>query len=436
MAQMETPFDAVVVGGGIGGLASAALLAREGKRVVLLEKASGLGGRGATQVESGFHFNLGPHALYRGGDAMRILRGLGVKPTGGVPSADGGLAVRGGRGHTLPGGFISLLTTDLLGVGGKLEIARLLATLPRIDASAQDSTSWGDWVNKNLTNPVARELLTALIRLSTYTNAPRLLSAGAALRQLQMAVTDNVLYADGGWQTVVDGIRAVAADAGVEIRCGARVAAVCASDVGQRVELADGGSLEAGAVVMAVPPNVAASLCDGEGGAAITSWSEELVPVRAACLDVGLSQLPKSRNLFALGIDEPLYMSVHTAVARLAEPGGSVIQVAKYLAAGEESDAKAVEAELEGLLDLVQPGWREFIVERRFLPEMVVSYSVAEARNAARRPGPTVPGSAGLYVVGDWVGAKGMLVDTALASAESAVSLILANGSAGSREVA
>lgn len=428
MAHTDSSLDAVVVGGGLGGLTAAALLARAGKRVALFERAPDVGGRAATQVSSGFHFNLGPHALYRSGEGMRVLGRLGLKPAGGMPSADGGLALRGGRAHTLPGGLLSLLTTDLFGIGGKLEVARLLAILPRLDAAPHDSVPWSDWVRDNVGAPVARELLTALIRLSTYLNAPDRVSAGAALRQLQMALASNVLYLDGGWQTLVDGLREVAVGAGAEVRGGARVAAVRQTDFGFRVELAAGEAVEARAVVLAVPPGVAASLCHGEAGATLAAWKDDLVPARAACLDVGLSQLPKSRNLFALGVDRPLYFSVHSAVARLSEPGANTVHVAKYLPAGQPNDPAADELELEGVLDLVQPGWRDFVVERRFLPEMVVTHAVVEARNAGRRPGPAVPGCGGLYVVGDWVGSVGMLADASFASAASTVSAILANG--------
>lgn len=426
--------DVVVVGGGIGGLACAALLGRQGKRVVLLERAPELGGRGVTHVESGFHFNLGPHALYRGGEGIRILRALGVEPSGGAPGAAGGYAVHGGALHTLPGGLISLLTTDLLGIAGKLEVARLLAALPRVDAAAHMETAWSDWLSANVRDGVARQLLAALIRLSTYANAPAVLSAGAALRQLQAALKDNVLYLDGGWQTLVEGLRDAALATGVDLRVSARAAAVRAGVAGMRVELADGTAVEAAAAVLAVPPGAAAALCDGSAAATLAAWAAEAVPARAACLDVGLSSLPKSRNLFALGVDVPLYLSVHTAVARLAAPGGAVVHVAKYLPAGAANDAKGDEAELEALLDLMQPGWREVVVERRFLPDMTVTHGVAAARRAGRRPGPAVPGSDGLYVIGDWVGERGMLVDASLASAEQAAALL--GAAAGTRAAA
>ncbi|WP_423920393.1 phytoene desaturase family protein [Frigoribacterium sp. 2-23] len=50
----------VVVGGGISGLASAALLAREGHDVTVLEKNAAVGGRAGSWEHEGFRFDLGP----------------------------------------------------------------------------------------------------------------------------------------------------------------------------------------------------------------------------------------------------------------------------------------------------------------------------------------------------------------------------------------
>ncbi|WP_368497961.1 phytoene desaturase family protein [Herbiconiux sp. A18JL235] len=51
---------AIVIGGGISGLASAALLAREGYTVTLLEKNDTLGGRAGLWERDGFRFDTGP----------------------------------------------------------------------------------------------------------------------------------------------------------------------------------------------------------------------------------------------------------------------------------------------------------------------------------------------------------------------------------------
>ncbi|MCU1529745.1 MAG: crtI [Frondihabitans sp.] len=50
----------VIIGGGISGLASAALLAREGHEVTVFEKGSAVGGRAGSWESEGFRFDLGP----------------------------------------------------------------------------------------------------------------------------------------------------------------------------------------------------------------------------------------------------------------------------------------------------------------------------------------------------------------------------------------
>ena len=51
---------AVVIGAGFGGLSAAALLARDGFRVTLLEKNAWPGGRAGMYQAGGFKFDMGP----------------------------------------------------------------------------------------------------------------------------------------------------------------------------------------------------------------------------------------------------------------------------------------------------------------------------------------------------------------------------------------
>jgi phytoene dehydrogenase-like protein len=145
-------------------------------------------------------------------------------------------------------------------------------------------------------------------------------------------------------------------------------------------------------------------------------------------LDVALERLPEPHALFGLGLDRPLYFSVHSATAQLAPANGALIHVMKYLGPLTEA-APVVERELEGVLDLLQPGWRVVLRERRFLPTLTVAHALptAEQGGLAGRPRPDETGVRGVYLAGDWVGGEGWLADASVASGRRAAELILQN---------
>ncbi|MFP5265523.1 MAG: phytoene desaturase family protein [Blastocatellia bacterium] len=430
MQSSEQRSDAVVVGGGVSGLAAAVFLARGGKSVRLFEQSHAAGGRARTRQQGGFYLNIGPHALYRGGRGIEILRELGVELRGRVPSVSGAFAVKGGVKHTFPAGMVSLLTTSLFGLPAKLETARLLGSIAKLDGAAAMGMSLREWVDSHISHADVREFLLAVFRVSTYTNAPERMSAGAAIEQLKLAFTKSVLYLDGGWQTIVDGLMRKAEQAGVSVEAGAKVEVVLrdAAGAARGVRLADGREFGSRNVVIASSPAVAARLVEHGRQTSLARWADEAVTVKAACLDVALDYLPKPKATFALGVDRPLYLSVHSAAARLAPEGGAMIHVAKYLPPDHDDAPEAVERELEGLLDLVQPGWRAAVAQRRFLPDLVVMNDTATAlRDGTKgRPGPRVSDVPGLFVSGDWVGGEGLLVDASLASAKQAAELVAA----------
>ncbi|HEX8176370.1 MAG TPA: NAD(P)/FAD-dependent oxidoreductase [Pyrinomonadaceae bacterium] len=424
----ETSADAVVVGGGLAGLVAAAELAKAGLRTLLLEKSNHAGGRAVTQEQAGgYLFNLGPHALYRRGAAQKILRELGVKWTGALPPTKGGRTIYRGRKFIAPLGTLPLLMTGLLSFSEKIETARLLSSLGSIDADALDTVTLRDWLESSIKSERVRQLLKTIVRVTSYTCDPERMSAGAAVRQVRLGLAGNVDYLDGGWQTLVDSALGVARAAGAEILTNASVLSIKRDGDGYRLHLRSGETYRASAVVLAASPQAAVAMIEGGEETVLRKWADDALPVKAACLDVALKRLPNPRNLFALGVDRPLYCIVHSATARLAPEGGAVIHVMKNHSTGEATDPKADREELEETLDLMQPGWRDVLAHARFLPGITVSNAVVTASQGGTkgRPGPEVPGLDNLYVAGDWVGPEGMLLDASVSSAHHAAQLIL-----------
>jgi phytoene dehydrogenase-like protein len=411
--------DVVVVGGGLAGLAAAAYLGRAGLSVRVVERASAPGGRAATTREQGFALNRGPHALYRGGEAQAVLSDLGV-PAPGRTVPSGGRAFRNGALHQLPVGAMSLLTTGLFGWGAKATTARLLERLPRMDPDELGDRSVAEWLDGLAAGAEARELLEAVVRVSTYTNAPRTFSAKTALLQVQRAL-GGVRYIDGGWQTIVDGLGSRAASWGVQATSGRRATALGPDGSGgYEVGLADGSVIAARGVVLAVAPREAARLLSS-AGATVPAAMQSPVPLRAATLDLALSRLGTPSERFVLGIDRPLYLSVHSTVANLAPAGGGLVHVLKYLS-GDETDPDQDRAELEALLELSHPGWRSAVVHAQYLPRIVVAerLDLATDGGVSGRPTPEVPGLPGVVLAGDWVQGGSWLADASLGSARAA----------------
>jgi phytoene dehydrogenase-like protein len=412
----------IVIGGGMAGLSAAARLASEGRKVILLERSAYLGGRARSDREAGFAKNLGPHALYRGLDAERILGQLGVDYT--APRVDnrGTFFAEQQQRFPIPDGPVSLLANGKLGPGGKLGLAKAFGVLAlaRPEAHAQETVT--EWLHEHVPAPV-RSWMAALIRVATYTDLPDRQSAEIALHQLKSAAQRGVRYVDGGWQSLVDGLAEIAKKSGVEIRTNAKVVRIEHDRRVHQVRLED-GSISTSRVLLALDPRSVAALTTGLAHGIAERFASASIPIEVACLDVALKKLPDPSVKFVTELDRPTYLSVHSATAEVAPDGQALIHVAQYLRPGDHGDR----AELERLLDFAQPGWRSHLVDARFLPKMTAMHRavLAEQGSLAGRPTIDALGVEGLLLAGDWVGPKGLLLDAAMASAESAALRLLA----------
>ncbi|MBV8715158.1 MAG: NAD(P)/FAD-dependent oxidoreductase [Chloroflexi bacterium] len=418
----------VVIGAGLSGLAAATYLARAGSAVTVLEKSQALGGRAATDTPRGFALNRGAHAFYTGGAGSQVLSELGVSYSAGIPRRYLARDARG-RLHPFPATAKDLLRTSLLDAADKADLLRVFARIAMQRASDVGHVSTSDWIAQTTHRPKLRSFLESFARTTFYSAALELASADVFIARTQQTLQHPVHYVDGGWQSLVAGLRHAAESAGVEIQ-----SAASASQITLRngraagVRLHDGRQLFADAVVVATPPEDVLHLVPAQVAPRLRQTLTDLVPVHVACLDVALARLPMPSQPIVFDVEQPRFMTAQSEFARLAPDGGAVVHLLRYLHPRELADPASERAALEALLDQAQPGWRDVVTEQRFLPRMLAvgALPVANSGGMAGRPSPRTDELTNVFFAGDWVGPEGYLADAALASARAAARLAVA----------
>jgi protoporphyrinogen oxidase len=397
-----------VVGGGLAGLAAAITLAQAGRRVTLVEKSKQLGGMARTEVREGFHLNFGPHALMREGVAARALAAWGVRWTGHVTDASrDAYLVR--NGELIPGlaGPADLVRFTKLSVRERV-VAGLLLGQAR-PAFTRPSETLAQWLDRHSPPLAVRQLLETFVRVGTYCGRPDCIGAREAFAQFNLALR-GVVYVDGGWQRVVRGLQEKAESLHARIETGSAV-----DEVGGGHVLVNGERRAANGVVLAISPAQVERVTGRK--------LPEMTPMRMASLALALRPSRARDPWFALGWDQPFYLSDHARFSAVAPTDHSLVYVGRYLT-DSATHATVTRGLLEAYADQVLPSWRSRLIFAQYLPQLTVSHAIP-----GRRPDVDGLRLPGVSVAGDWVSGPGdssQLADAAVASGIRAAQWLVA----------
>ncbi|MBS4202165.1 FAD-dependent oxidoreductase [Bacillus sp. FJAT-49732] len=418
-------YDVAVVGGGLAGLTAANFLAREGKKVVVLEKSNRPGGRAMTNDKNGVLMNLGPHGLYLSGDAMTILTELGISIPGGNASKSVQIhGILNNSVQVIPTDFTSIMSSSLLSWKSKFVFGKLMLRLMKLNVNSIPEVSLKEWADAEISDPMIRHIFYSICRLTTYTNAPTLQLAKPVLKQVQRSLKGGVLYVDGGWETIIQKLKQQAIASGVDIFTNKNVTNIEHHGDYQSILCSDGTVFDVADCIVAAPPKEAMKMIKGAEQTSLHQWNENAISVTASCIDLGLKKLPTSRHQFAIGLDQALFFTNQSRAAKLSEDGTLVVSLVKYHNPIEEINVHADKKQLESVMDLLHPGWRHEVVVQQFLPKLTVSYDFPHMKRK-ENPGPSIPEMSGIYIAGDWAGHEEVLADAAVASGKRAAHQIL-----------
>ncbi|UPM54059.1 NAD(P)/FAD-dependent oxidoreductase [Gottfriedia acidiceleris] len=414
-------WDVTILGGGIAGLTASIYLAQAGKKVLLLDKASKLGGRGISNTIGDAQLNLGAHALYT--NCSEILNEVGVTVSGKLPKLSGSFILGNQSNQMKIIEAFNLFLGNHLKWKEKMEFIRFYRHIRKMDLDEINHISLEEYLNRKITSDRVKNIILAFIRVSTFTSNSEIISAGVAIGQLRSA---KVLYINEGWQSIVNDLIKKANQFGVTIQKSTVVSKITGSYPNINLILKNDTRINTSCLLSTINPIDLVKLIDEPISDSFLQKCNQMIPVKAACLDLVMNGLPNPKLNFALGVDQPWYFSNHSTVAKLSNKEGEiVVHLMKYLNSVNETDSAKDEEELEGLLDLLQPGWRDYVISKRYLPKLVVSNDIKKPFHKLDNDlSNSDIGLEGIYVAGDWVGETELLLNASLTSVKNATKLI------------
>lgn len=423
---MTQKWDIVIVGGGLAGYVAVNYLAKANLSILLVEKGKSVGGRARTNKVKQQYLNLGPHALYKKGKSKSILNELGISLSGKSPKL-GGILIENDNEYTAPLSLLELFTTSLLNGKERMEWIVVLLKVMRLNPENLAEQTFQQWVMQVGNSEKVKSLLFVLGRLATYCHAPEMASAKVVVSSIKNAM-GGVLYQDGGWQTIIDQLHNKAIMSGVQVQSHTLVKQIDPVQQDQfKLILSNDEEIYSKYVICTTGPHELNEMLNKKVNLYQSGFFNQITAVRGATLDLALTQLPNPRRLFAMGITDPLYYSVHSNYALLSDDTKStVLHVFKYHHPDDHIDRTSIKNELEQFLDRLQPGWQQYVITKRFIPNITVNQRLPQIGDEQKlqRSKTEIPG---LYIAGDWASPNSILADGAVSSGKQAVEEILLN---------
>jgi prolycopene isomerase len=467
-------YDAIVVGTGVGGSVTAGLLARDGARVLVLEKNRALGGVLASYLRDGFKLDFGSHLISRGerGPLAHALRRAGCTAprflTHPIPVRSRGMfqitapPTRAG----LPAVALEAARQLELSQVERAHLARMvfqLFTLTEWELRRWDRRTLDEFISSHTQHPGAYFLFSFLASIF-FVLPPWQVSAGEAIRALRGVIGSYRLsYVEGGMDTIAHVLLGLVAGAGGDIVTGNRVVTIRPAGESLIVTTRDGSEYRAPIVACNMAP---ADVLDHIDGHVPAEYRARVAAIRGSgnahqlklalrrplvtegCLiggvslsgltlrDLSIDLMRRTVSSIERGaVSDPLaiYAPVPTNYDPSLGPGQLIVASIYGPVCTDPEDSTAVWRERAmAAMRTIIPNLDDELLFSEFSPITAVAGWMGKSNRGAicngQFPGqvgadrlPVTTPIRGLYIVGDGAGGRGIGTELAASSAMEAV---------------
>ncbi|WP_236838530.1 phytoene desaturase family protein [Caldalkalibacillus salinus] len=428
--DIQKDYDTIIVGGGLAGLSAAALLAKKGKKVLVLERGN-IGGRAITLNIKDFNFNFGAHAIYgRDSSTLHLFEEeLGINIGWRDFNPNKAKYDLGSSLTDVPANVLGLFRTKAMKSASKVKFTyEIFKTLIGRE-KGHPHISIKKWMDDMALDAEVQDMMLTLASSNFFTKEPGKIPSDVFFNYYNRLFSTNkpVAYIEGGWQALINEFMRVIEENGGDIKTKEKVTNVQTEDDQVVAVETPKGTFKAESFIFCIPP---AELSKLFVETRIEHLLKHYAHYKASYVfvyDIGLRERIDTPYTYIYDKKNKIFITDISYYDETCVPeGGQLLQAIAYLNEedlGHKETLNEYQEKIEQLYDKHFPGWRDQLVVPR-ISKRASAQEIKWTMNQQAMP-VSFPDYRNLFFAGDWCEGKGQLSELSFSSAFEASQLVL-----------
>lgn len=425
--------DAIIIGAGYAGMSAAALLARGGRKVIVLEKSDAIGGRAQSRTdEAGYVWEYGAHShrLAHKGIANDVFKRLG-ETIDFLPEAKDAKLIFKGRLWERPEGPAGFLKTPMLSFRARLALLALLIRVKKADPEKWYDRTLQDFYRTSFQNAEVEAFL-PFLGMTVMCPTPDNVSAGEVIDFLQRALKAGVGVGEprGGSAQLFSKLKKHIEGNG-EIHLNEKAESIMTENAAVTGVQTDKAMYRAETVIFAARFPLILNLIDHcELPENVLAYARKIEHSSALTIDFITEGPVTNIRSGILGVDIPVWARFQSNADNSFAPPGKYLSTWGIMLPwhfdGNPKIVAETEARLKGTISALFPDFMSRVFHERKIVVPVMNGNVlTPAQSKPHRPDIECLTVKGLYLIGDTVRGDGCSGDISFSSAMKAADRIL-----------